>query len=749
VLLALVSCTLAQLPPTARALAAVAQSGQSWQDYQIIIWQDQSPERLAGLARLGITAGRIIATRDDPLTLEKISQQTAPFLALRLRWYIENIATDFYAAYHRWHSDHPVTWLFDETKRFHQQEPANITAFIRNPSLSDPTWLRSISLRLAQYVRAYAPGRPLFFNLADEAGIADLTAAWDFDFAPESLAAMRVWLQQRYHTLTTLNREWGTRFPDWHAVMPMTTDTALKQPDENFAAWADFKEWMDIAFARSVRIGTEAVHAADPQARAALEGAQPPGWGGYNYTYLAGATDVIELSDKDDSAEIARAIAPNLIMLTTSSLADPKQIRSVWHELLLGGRGLILWDADNAFVRDDGASTERGRALGVLATEFRSGLAAQLIASKPEIDPVAILYSPESQRTQWLLDRKSDRKPWVERSSETEYLDNNAVRTAWQRAAEMLTHLGVQPRWLTREMIEQGILQTGDIRVLILPHAIALSPTEAQLIRAFATTGGVVLADSELGLFDAHSRRLDRPLLADLTGAGGPIVLMPELNQEPSSGDLKPLVRLKEILGQARSMPRFSLSTPAGELAGNVDVRVFRDGDTTIIGLQRDWTDGGNDAAQDIVVDFKEPVFAYDLRHVHAAQHAVQMKLTLDRVEPSLIAVSPRPLPALTVRGPTEAKLGTVAEFTISPVAIAPVGERIVHVETTAPDGTSMPAYTTNLAVPAGGATWRLPLAPADAIGAWTIKIVDVLDGQTLDRKLTVLGSAGMTPEQK
>jgi len=56
-------------------------------------------------------------------------------------------------------------------------------------------------------VRAYAPYRPLYYSLADEAGIADLAAAWDFDLAPASLAVMRVWLKQIYGTLAALNRE--------------------------------------------------------------------------------------------------------------------------------------------------------------------------------------------------------------------------------------------------------------------------------------------------------------------------------------------------------------------------------------------------------------------------------------------------------------------------------------------------------------------------------------------------------------
>jgi len=313
---------------------------QSWSDYQIISYFAETSARLVGLARLGVTAGKILGQRGE-FDLAKIPQGAAPFVALHLRWYIENIATDFYSAYHRWYPDHPVNWLFEETKRLHRQEPANIAAFIRTPSLSDPAWLSRIALRLRQHVRAYAPYRPLYYNLADEAGIADLAAAWDFDFAPASLAAMRVWLKQTYGTLAALNREWGTHFRDWDSVLPMTTDAALQQPDENFAAWADFKAWMDIAFARAVRAGTDAVHAADPSARAALTGGQLPGWGGYNYSQLAAAVDVIEMSNEGNSVEIARSLAPGLITLMTSfpSVGEPQQIHAIWHELLLGGRG--------------------------------------------------------------------------------------------------------------------------------------------------------------------------------------------------------------------------------------------------------------------------------------------------------------------------------------------------------------------------------------------------------------------------
>lgn len=737
--LALVSAVLA----IATLICTPAGASNQWSDYEIIIWQDQTPERLAGLARLGVTAGKIFGTR-GPLDLTKVPLQIAPFQQQGLRFYLENIATDFYAAYHRWHPDHPVTWLFDETKRAYQQDPGDPSTFVRAPSLSDPTWLNRIAQRLQQHVQAYAPYRPLFYSLADEAGIADLTAAWDFDFAPQSLAEMRVWLKAQYGTLDALNREWGTHFSDWAAVMPMTTDAALKQPDENFAAWADFKAWMDISFGRAVRAGTDAVHAADPRALAAIEGAQPPGWGGYDYSHLAGAADVIEMWNADNSVEIARSLVPRLITLTTSPLTDSSQVHGIWDALLLGGRGLMLWDDNNSFVGDNGAPTPRGEVLGALAAELRGGIAAQLIASTPDTDQVAILYSPESQCIQWLLDRKTDGKIWSKRESETEYLDKNTVRTAWQRAAGILTHLGVQPRWLSREMIEGGALRTDQIRLLLLPHAMALSPREAQQIRTFTASGGTVLVDSEPGLFDAHGRRLARPLLADLMGANGPIILMAEMQPTGEPTFSVPLLaQVQQILGKAGVVPRFALSTPTGALAADIEARVFRNGDATIIGLERDWTGADNDKSQDVVISFTKPVYVYDLRHPGVAQLATRFTYALDEIAPTLIVVVPSPMPTLTLAGPVEAHLGSVAEFAITPASIAPALERVVHLQISAPNGRIRPANTVNLAVHGGRAIWRLPLAPDDPVGSWTIRMVDVLSGQTTQHDLRVLGPSG------
>ena len=239
-----------------------------WSDYQIIMWQGQTPAGYATLKELGVTAGMVQADHRDEASTSMPS--LARLVDADLRCYLENIATDFYSPYHKWYDGRPVDWRFVEAKQRYWANPGDRAAFIREPSLSDPEWLNKIHDRLIRSVRALHPYRPLYYSLGDETGIGDLAAFWDFDFSDFSLAAMREWLKSDYDSLGALNQQWGTAFRRWDEVVPMTTDEAMKRSDENYSAWADFKEWMDIAFARALKSGSDAVHAADPGAVSAI-----------------------------------------------------------------------------------------------------------------------------------------------------------------------------------------------------------------------------------------------------------------------------------------------------------------------------------------------------------------------------------------------------------------------------------------------------------------------------------------------
>ena len=141
-------------------------------------------------------------------------------------------------------------------------------------------------------------------------------------------------------------------------------------------------------------------------------------------------------------------------------------------------------------VRDDATRGDRGDAYAVTFAEIRGGIGALLIASEPQSDPVAILYSPASFRTQWMLEQKPKGDAWMKRKSETE-TESNAARDAMWAYRHAVTHLGLQPAYVA----SVGDLRTRGFKALILPHAIALSPDDARAIREFAAAGGTVIAD--------------------------------------------------------------------------------------------------------------------------------------------------------------------------------------------------------------------------------------------------------------
>ena len=589
-----------------------------WDEYQLLMWQDLTPAQMGGLKTLGFTGTKLRAGQGVVDAEGKASRVTAG-----LPFYLENLATDFYSPYHRYTEGKSVTWLFDAAKTAYRAgDPA---AFMRQPGLSDPAWLARIRSRMADVVRAEGAGRPLFYNLGDEPGIGDLAAAWDADMAPESLRGMREWLRTQYADLAGLNRQWGTGFTTWEEVLPETTDAAIRRTDENFSAWSDFKAWMDVAFSRAVRTGTEALHAADPAALAALEGGQVPGWGGYDYALLAPAVNVMEIYDFGNALDLALAANPRLIPLRTSFMRGPREVHAAWRSLLHGGRGTVVWDEANDVVQPDGTPGPRGREIAALMATIRP-VAAVLRRMQPDPDPVAVLYSQGSFRVRWLLDRRAGDHDWAARDAEREY-DDNPVRASRRVLLQRLAELAVQPRLVTGGDLD-GLAQSG-VKVLFLPHAIALSDAEVSAIAAFRAAGGTVLADTEPALFDGHGRRRIAPPLADVPR---PEAVRP-LGTETEPAILDALVQL---LTSAGAPPRLVMRAPDGERATGVETRWFRDGHRVVFGLQsgRPWG-----APAQVTVRLARVPGVTDVRQPGRAVDAV---VELDGIEPRILSFSTR-----------------------------------------------------------------------------------------------------------
>jgi hypothetical protein len=714
-----------------------------WRDYEIIIWQPQTSPELSSLKKIGVTAGTVhIPGNDYPEGA--FTDEIGPLLGENLPWYVENIATDFYSPYHRWSAERPVNWKFQAAKALYLSNPNDLSALRREPSLSDSVWLDRIRERLTRTVQTYAPYRPIFYNLADESGIAELSIPWDFDFSEVSLKEMRVWLAAHYGSIAALNAEWNTHFADWDSVIPVTTRQAIARTDDNFAAWADFKDWMDEAFMRALQAGSDAIHRADSTALSGIEGAQIPGWGGYDYTRLARAVDVMEVYDGGGNVEIVRSLNPGLIMLTTSAASGAQERYQIWREFLRGSRGIILWDPNEAFAAKDGSLGTRGRDAAPLFRELRSGIAALVINSERHYDPVAVLYSPESLRTQWMLDWRPRGQAWAERDISASYEDANEARDSMMRYDQALERIGLHPHFISPELLVAGDLERRGDRVLILPHALALSPAQSDAIRKFLDGGRtVVLADTEPGEFDQHSRRLEKLSLVSLFQTEAHATIYPPPSP-PTAGETACTdadIALSESLGRFDVRARFNVADSAGKRRCDLETYEFRNGAVRIFALQRPnvIADSSKAEADTVTITLPQTAFAYNVRQRISLGHTDRVEARLDSTEPTILALSPTILPAPRLAGPQVAHVGEAARFVVSFDAPQPAKTSILHVEIGDPDGTVQERLSRNLPSSSRGTSFSILLNPSEKSDRWLIRVTDRLSGQSAQREFQLL----------
>src|SRR5262249_14779724 len=151
-------------------------------DYQIMMYYAYKPEFQDRLRELGINAG--MNMRPSRL-LDATSEKTKIWWGHGYRFYGEQILTEIYAQYHRYIDGvKPVDWFLIQAKELYKKDKTRKDAFFRNPCFSDPEVRKKIEETMTKAVEINKKVAPIFYSLADEAGVANLPAAWDFCFDP-------------------------------------------------------------------------------------------------------------------------------------------------------------------------------------------------------------------------------------------------------------------------------------------------------------------------------------------------------------------------------------------------------------------------------------------------------------------------------------------------------------------------------------------------------------------------------------
>ena len=415
---------------------------------------------------------------------------------------------------------------------------------VRAPDLFDETAWSKLRKNMSAAVRQARPFSPSGYLLGTQPSLA--VGRQPFEYGPDAftLELFRAWLRKRYNGLAHLNTQWGTTFERWDDVAPLSTDDvkAANDPryhawldrvrkndpegtlpkreghfffpanlktlpppgDENFSSWCDFHAFLDFCFARLLDETRTAMRSADPEAQIGFsEPLAPSPWGGLDIAALAGVTDWVAMPPDPVLSTMFQSFNPNAVQLAMlPARGDPAG--ALWTRWMQNASGVFLTsDANGKTAQETPVIPQETLTEFTRLSAFRKGFS-------PVVDPVALYYSPRSVALHWMLDSQLNGSDWPRRGTDGRNTDSPWLN--WSAWVHLLQDLGISPRFISPAQLLSG--QVG-AKVLILPKVLSLGDEEAKAIRAFTLGGGVVIADSQCGLFDEHGRRRSLP-----TGGG-------------------------------------------------------------------------------------------------------------------------------------------------------------------------------------------------------------------------------------
>jgi len=127
----------------------------------------------------------------------------------------------------------------------------------------------------------------------------------------------------------------------------------------------------------------------------------------------------------------------------------------------------------------------------------------------------------------------------------------------------------------------------------------------------------------------------------------------------------------------------------------------------------------------------------YNVREGKLLGSKHELTVNLNPYEPTILAVTQVALPKLQVLAPAEIKRGSTANIGLSCPETA-AAAHVIRVDVLDPNGNQVPFYSENVIAQHGSAIERLPFAVSDAAGAWTVRVHDLLSGQTVSETINV-----------
>jgi hypothetical protein len=404
-----------------------------------------------------------------------------------------------------------------DLRRWRQVRRAQIQArgpveFARHRCLSDPAEARFLADAATIAGMKLSPYRPLFYGLGP-AGVGRPGAPVDLCGSKWCLARFRKWLEARYRTLDRLNAHWGTDYETWSEVPAFSIRQALERAGDggNFAPWAERLTFSNAVLTEGLATARRSLRKVDPDARCGLGGVVGPScWNG-DLWRLTRVADVMSPRRPGLTGDILASFYGDGRFGRVAYPAATPTEADLWRALLQGYDMVRL------------AEPPADRAAGEWAAWVHAGPGRLRNRALRHRHPVAILYSQPSLRGNWLLevayrdDMPHTGDEWTARTAQVQRRAG-LTRRVWLSWSTWLQDVGVTPRYVDVSQVDDGLLLEENLKVLILPRAVALSDRTARAIRKFVESGGTVIADAWPGIMDETCRIRRKGALDELFG---------------------------------------------------------------------------------------------------------------------------------------------------------------------------------------------------------------------------------------
>ncbi len=205
------------------------------------------------------------------------------------------------------------------------------------------------------------------------------------------------------------------------------------------------------------------------------------------------------------------------------------------------------------------------------------------------------------------------------------------------------------------------------------------------------------------------------------------------------------------LLARAGVRPAIELLSADGKRLTQAQVARYRFGDALILAIVKDnvalegivgqdgvrtYTDAGlgKVARQEITIKLPGKLYVTDARDGKRLGRTDVIRSSVIVGDAAVFGLSPTEN-KLTLGGPAAASLGDHPVLTITS---STPGRRLVRCHVFAPDGSLLPAYSSNVLMGGATATVTLPSALNDAAGTYTLRATDVVTGATTEAKITL-----------